>query len=120
MRQALEAFATFVYKKSIEQVSTDPVILQQLPDKSYTTYFSNLMYRLVLHGGSHREEQVRTIQDINFFNFISHDEKVRTAKDILCFIFLLNEAHVLIHLGNSEDVRQNLLRWCSEIKDRSI
>lgn len=56
------------------------------------------MYRLVLHGGSHKEDQVKAMKDMNFFTLISEREKKRTAKDILCFIYLLNKAHLLSHL----------------------
>lgn len=49
-----------------------------------------------------------------FFTFISDDEKVRTAKDILCFMYLLNEMHVIVHLG---DIREELNKRCDEIKN---
>ena len=52
IRQVLEAFSTFQYKKNIEKVSTDTYILEAIPEE-FRSYFSNLMYRLVLHGGSH-------------------------------------------------------------------
>lgn len=65
MRQALEAFSTFEYKKSIEDVSRDIHILE-LMEPEYQSYYKNLMYRLVLHGGSHREEQIKAMKDFNF------------------------------------------------------
>ena len=112
MRQVLEAFSTFVYKKGISEVSTDKNIINRL-DNEYQTYFSNLMYRLVLNGGSHKEEVIRSCK-LDFFTVISEDEKVRTAKDILCFMYLLNDLHVIAHLG---DVREELDKWCDEIKN---
>ena len=116
MRQVVEAFSTFQYKKSIEDVSTDPQILALLNEAEYISYFRNLMYRLVLHGGSHREEQVKSMKDFSFFSLISDEEKKRTARDILCFIYLLNERHLLIHLSNCKDVEATLHCWCQEIK----
>lgn len=113
MRQVLEAFSTFEYKKGISEVSTNKSIINKL-DYEYQSYFSNLMYRLVLHGGSHREEQIQICQ-LDFFSLISEEEKVRTAKDILCFIYLLNNSHLIAHLG---DVSEDLNEWCSEIKNR--
>ena len=113
MRQVLEAFSTFEYKKGISEVSTNKSIINKL-DYEYQSYFGNLMYRLVLHGGSHREEQIQTCQ-LDFFSFISDEEKIRTAKDILCFIYLLNNSHLIAHLG---DVSDELNEWCSEIKNR--
>ncbi len=98
MRQALEAFSTFIYKKGIEDISTDKQILELLQEDEFISYYKNLMYRLVLHGGSHKEEQIKAMHDFNFFNLISDAEKRRTAKDILCFIYLLNKKHLLAHL----------------------
>lgn len=78
------------------------------------------MYRLVLHGGSHREEQVKAMDDMNFFSVISSSDKQRTAKDVLCFIYLLNKKHIIAHLkecGNAVDT--NINQWCNEIKSRA-
>lgn len=116
MRQALEAFSTFVYKKGIAEVSTDDTILNMssmCPEQK--VYFKNLMYRIVLNGGSHRDEQARSLE-VEFFSLITETEKRRTAQEILCFIFLLNKPHIKAHLqGNVSDIEQ----WCEEIKNRS-
>jgi len=119
MRQVLEAFSTFQYKKNIEHVSTDPRILDLLKEPEYISYFKNLMYRLVLHGGSHREEQVKSMNDLSFFSLITDSEKRRTAKDILCFIYLLDKQHLLVHLANCKDVETTLDSWCQDIKDNA-
>ena len=119
MRQALEAFATFQYKKGIEEVSTDPEILASLPEPEYQSYYENLMYRLVLHGSSHKEEQVKAMKDYGFFGLISEAEKKRTAKEVLCFIYLLNPIHVLRHLYGIGNVKTTLDAWCKEVKARA-
>ena len=119
MRQALEAFSTFEYKKGIEAVSTDAQILGQLKEPEYITYYKNLMYRLVLHGGSHKEEQIKAMKDFRFFSLISETEKKRTAKDVLCFIYLLNERHLLEHLKDYGNVEAELKSWCQDIKARA-
>jgi len=119
MRQALEAFSTFEYKKGIEDVSTDTKILDLLPEPKYVVYYKNLMYRLVLHGGSHKEEQIKAMKDFHFFSLISEAEKKRTAKDILCFIYLLNKRHLLEHLKECGDVEGKLQSWCQDIKTRA-
>jgi energy-coupling factor transporter ATP-binding protein EcfA2 len=117
MRQILEAFSTFMYRKGIEDVCTDSKILELLPDQRYKLYYRNLMCRLVLNGGSHRREQVQTMQDLHFFNRISKEEKQRTAKEILCFIFLLNERHLLEHLEEHDNNSAvELRKWCQDIK----
>lgn len=119
MRQALEAFSTFEYKKGIEEVSTDEQILSQLSEPEYVPYYKNLMYRLVLHGGSHKEEQIKTMKDFQFFSLISESEKKRTARDVLCFIYLLNQRHLLEHLKKCGNVKTNLESWCQDIKSRA-
>lgn len=115
MRQVLEAFSTFEYKSGPAQLATNKNIWSSIPEK-YQLYFRNLMYRLVLNGGSHRKEQVQTLKDdMNFYNLISTEEKRRTAQDILCFIYLLNERHLVSHLGENGDINK-IKEWCDERK----
>ena len=77
------------------------------------------MYRLVLHGSSHKEEQIKAMKDYEFFNLISESEKQRTAKEILCFIHLMNERHVLQHLQEIRNVKTTIDTWCAEVKTRA-
>lgn len=114
MRQALEAFATFEYGYGIDEVSTDDKILSQIPPE-YTDHFKNLMYRLVLHGGSHREEQVKSL-NIDFYSLISSEEKRRTAKEIICFMYLLNKAHVLARLKEINNVEVIIETWIKDLE----
>lgn len=116
MRKVLEAFSTFIYKKGIDKVSTDPQILEVIDEKC-RDYFENLMYRLVLHGGSHYEEHIKSMGNNDFFSHISNDEKRRTAKEMLCFMYCLNKVHVLIHLANKGEVETTLDGWLEEIKE---
>ena len=89
-------------------------------DNKLKTYYENLMYRLVLHGGSHREEEIKSMHDFHFFELISKEEKVRTAKDILCFIFLLNKKHVLTHLSAcGSNAEKTIQSWCNDIINRT-
>ena len=118
MRQVLEAFATFEYKKGIDKVSTDEILLSKMLCVEYKSYFKNLMYRIVLNNGSHRQEQVASME-VNFFSVISESEKRRTAKEIICFIYLLNKEHVLAHLRDLGDVSTTLDTWCEDIKKRT-
>lgn len=112
MRRVLEAFSTFCYRKSIEDVSCDSNVLAQLGQ--YAGYFENRMYRLILHGESHYEEQVYNFHDsIDFYEFFSTDEKRKTAKDILCFMYLLNKAHIKAYLPKAD---KSLQQWCADIR----
>ena len=118
MRRVLEAFSTFNYQKSIEKVSCDKEVLKLLGDRSL--FFENLMYRLVLHGESHFEEQIYSIHDgYYFFGFISEDEKRKIAKYILCFIYLLNPMHLTTYLKAQSDVATNLNNWVRTIPANS-
>ena len=114
MRRVLEAYSTFTYKKNIEMVSCDLNVKTALGD--YSIFFENLMYRLVLHGESHYEEQVYGIHDGNsFYKFISDDEKVKTAKNILCFMYLLNSNHIIAYLQEVSGAIDNIRTWVKNI-----
>ena len=114
MRRVLEAFSTFNYQKSIEKVSCDKNVLKAL-DK-HSIYFENLMYRLVLHGESHYEEQVYSIRDgNNFYEFISEVEKQKTAKNVLCFMYLLNPHHMIAYLQEESNSITNIKLWLKDI-----
>ena len=118
MRRVLEAFSTFTYKKSIEDVSCDVGVLKMLGDHS--TYFENLMYRLVLHGESHYEEQIYNLHDdVSFYQFISDAEKKRTAKDVLCFMYLLNPSHIEAYLQTKAHAIENINEWAKDIPTNS-
>ena len=113
IRRVLEAFSTFSYRKSIEEVTRDQGVIKQLGNKS--TYFENLMYRLLLHGDSHYEEQVKSLYDnMNFNGHISPEEKQRVSKDVLCLIYLLNPHHIIAYLNNTGAI-DDIKVWIDEI-----
>ena len=116
MRRVLEAFSSFTYQKSIEMVSCDLNVLNALGNHSL--FFENLMYRLVLHGESHYEEQIYSIHDgYNFYQFVSEDEKIKTAKSILCFMYLLNPYHVIAYLQVESGAIENIKQWVKAVPD---
>ena len=111
MRRALEAFSTFIYGTGIAEVSFDPKVVKSLGN--YSKYFENLMYRLVLHGESHFETRIYTIQDdLSFSHFISPKEKQRTCKEVLCFMYCLNPDHIESHIP--EAIRE-IKKWMEDI-----
>lgn len=103
MRRVVEAFSTFSFKVGIEDLTSKKEILDLLPTPVLKAYFENLMYRLVLNGESHGQDNARFFPRTDFYMNLSPDEKQRTAKDILCFMYILNKAHVESHLGNGVD-----------------
>jgi hypothetical protein len=110
MRRALEAYGTFIYKKGIDDLSSDDEILSMIQNAKKRDYFNNLMYRLVLNGESHLQERAQGLPDTDFFVYISEAEKVRTAKEILIFINILTPLHLKTHLRESpsDDITDKL------------
>lgn len=113
LRKIIEFYSTFLYKLGIEEISLNEDVLSLLPNKEQREYFENLMYRLVLHGESHMEERVRSLDD--FCGNLTEAEKRRIAKDVLCFLYLMNPLHVKRHLEGLRDVEQTLNNWCNRI-----
>lgn len=124
MRQLVEAFSTFQFRVGIEYLTTKDNIIDLLPDDKHKRYFRNYLYRLVLNGGSHKENEAKFNLDMNFQSLYTLEEKKRTAKSILCFLYLLNKEHVLAHLhfkgdgcvAKNKQARLDLEAWCEEIK----
>lgn len=111
MRRTLEAFSTFIYGTGISEVSFDTKVIKSLGE--YSSYFENLMYRLVLNGESHMQTRIYGVQDdLNFFEFISEDEKRRTCKDILCFMYCLNPDHIESHIP---EAIPEIQKWMMDI-----
>ena len=114
IRKVVESFSTFVYKTGISELSLIPSVISKLGNKA--DYFKNSMYRLVLHGDSHGEEAVRSLNDnLNFYNTIDIEEKRRVAKDILCMLYLINPDHMKKYL-NCDDRIKNIQKWLEDIK----
>ena len=111
MRRTLEAFSTFIYGTGISGVSFDTKVIKSLGE--YSSYFENLMYRLVLNGESHMQARIYGVQDdLNFYEFISEDEKRRTCKDILCFMYCLNPDHIESHIP---EAIPEIKKWMMDI-----
>lgn len=128
MRQLLEAFSTFEYEVGISDISTKSEIIKNLPD-GLKGYFSTFAYRFVLNGGSHKENEVKGMEDMNFFDKISTKEKRRSAQHILCLIWLLNKSHILAHFTNicnqdvdikCDEVKRDLEKWEKEIEEHNF
>lgn len=96
MRRLLEAFFTFNYKKAFYEFVCTDEFLDSLPVNK-RIYYGNLMTRLVLNGGSHEEEAVRSLADL--FALYTPQEMKVTAKSILSMIYLLNPLHTKQYLG---------------------
>lgn len=117
MRKLLEAYGTFVYKKGINDLASDDMIMDCCGD--YKDYFQNFMFRLILNGESHYEEKIDSQNDISFFNSFSPEQLKDTAKKIICFLHIINPNHVKRHLsdkGNSlGDFESQIIKWEKDI-----
>lgn len=111
MRKLLEAYATFNYNKSIEELTRNEKILDKLEKQNQRQYYENFMYRLILNNESHTFDNTR---NINFYDYISREEKVKTAKSILLLLYLLDRTHLQLYFNN-ETYLQNIKKWEEEI-----
>lgn len=115
MRRALEAFATFEFKKGIGTISCDEDILASLGNPIYHDYFQNLMYRVLLNGESHMEERIKSLSDPTLASYISDEDRIKVARDVLCMIYLLNKSHFKAHLSGENQAVEKIEVWCQNI-----
>lgn len=130
MRQVLEAFSTFLYREGITEITADQDVAKNLEREHVKPYFGRLMYRMILHGESHTEIKVSTMQNMNLFPTYSTEEKQKIAKSILCLIYILVPKHLLSHLQKEQgqkkknaskneetlNFKETLEKWCDEIR----
>lgn len=119
MRRVLEAYSTFLYKESIEQISIDEDVIGKIEDP-FKTYYQNLLYRLVLNGDSHSQEKVMALGSSDFFNYISDSERQRTARDIIVFLYLLDKQHILKQLKSKGNIEADIEAWKEDIRKNGI
>lgn len=97
MRKVLEAYATFVFRKRMEEAFRDEDVLVLIPaDKK--AYYKSFMYRLILNGDSHEEEAAYTIN--NFNELYAIGEKRRTAKCVLLLLYYINKPHLAAYIND--------------------
>lgn len=118
MRRVVEAFSSFVYKCSIQELSTREDILNQI-DPTIAPYFEHLLYRLVLNGGSHMEESIQALDIIDIDTYLSKQTMQRTAQDILCMLYSINSLHIKTHLNGVGNIGQTISNWIDDIKQRT-
>jgi wobble nucleotide-excising tRNase len=111
MRRTLEAFGTFLYRTGIVKMSTNPEILEQIEGEAKRDYFRCLMYRLLLHSGSHSQESVEALPETETLNYFSKEEKLRTAREILVFMYLINPLHMKKQLSQSDNATNTIESW---------
>lgn len=115
MRKVVEAFSSFCYNMSFEEMMCREGILKAIDDKKQK-YYENFMCRLTLNGESHMEERVYELDTIT--PYFTKQEKVQTAKSLLLFLSYINKEHLSCYLGKNkaadEDRMAEIEKWKSE------
>lgn len=114
MRRLIEAFASFCYNKSFEEMMCHEGILKYIPTEK-RTYYENFMYRLALNGESHMEERVYGLNTIT--PYFTKQEKVQTAKSLLLFLSYVNEEHLSCYLAKKNDGDEDKLSEINKWKE---
>lgn len=110
MRRLVEAFASFCYNKSFEEMMCHEGVLKSIPSEK-RMYYENFMCRLALNGESHMEERVYGLDTIT--PYFTKQEKMQTAKSLLLFLSYINEEHLSCYLAPSKNDNEDKI---SEIK----
>lgn len=100
MRRMVEAFSSFCYNMTFEEMMCREGVLKAVPNEK-RKYYENFMCRLALHGESHMEERVYDLNTIT--PYFTKQEKVQTAKSLLLFLNYVNEEHLSCYLAKKND-----------------
>lgn len=113
MRRLIEAFSSFCYNMSFEEMMCYEGVLNSIP-KEKRTYYENFMCRLALNGESHMKERAYELNVIT--PYFTKQEKVQTAKSLLLFLSYLNKEHLSCYLGtmDGEDKMAVINSWKEE------
>ncbi|MDK7723890.1 AAA family ATPase [Slackia exigua] len=115
-RKALEAFSTFEFSMGLSEFVDSDEALSAISDKKLKSYFSRLMFSIVLHGESHTADPVKIEGIVETTREYSSSEIDRIVRDSLLLLYCLNQNHVLTHLKDRDDVQSQLDSWVDELK----
>ena len=116
IRKALEAYANFNYRCSMDDFLSQPAFLAKISDQGLRAYFQKRMYRLVLNAASHTQDVAHQIPDIDQFDQFSPEEQKLTAKEVLVFLYCLDSEHIKRHFANDTNAIKTIEQWEKEIK----
>lgn len=120
IRKLLEAYATFNYRCTGDNLLTKSEYLNKIKDPLLRSYFGNRMFRLVLNSDSHTQYVASSVPDVFSFDLFSYEEKIKTARETLAFLYLLDPQHVVSYLsskqtGMADPKIQKIEEWISDI-----
>jgi wobble nucleotide-excising tRNase len=116
IRKALEAYANFNYRCSMDDFLSQPAFLAKISDEGLRAYFQKRMYRLVLNAASHTQDVAHQIPDIDQFDQFSPEEQKLTAKEVLVFLYCLDPEHIRRHFSNDSGAIKTIEQWKKETK----
>jgi len=112
MRRVVEAYASFCYNMSFEEMMCREGVLKNIPDEK-RSFYENFMCRLALNSESHMKEYVYDINTV--IPYFTKQEKIQTAKSLLLFLCYINEEHLSCYLNdkcdNNEDIIKEIRSW---------
>ncbi len=112
MRRVVEAFSSFCYNMSFEEMMCREGILNAISEEK-RRYYENFMCRLALNGERHMNERVYELDTIT--PYFTKQEKIQTAKSLLLFLGYINKEHLSCYLGKNkegdEDRMAEIERW---------
>lgn len=111
MRRLMEAFASFCYNTSFEQMMCREGVLNKIPAEK-KAYYENFMCRLTLNSLSHEEEHVYSLNTIA--PYYTKQEKVQTAKSLLLFLLYINEEHLVSYCEKNPAMITTIRGWQAE------
>ena len=133
VRIVLEAFATFEYGLKVTDLTSDATIkdllgvsnkFEFLDDGNHIKaldYFSNRLLRIMYHGESHADADIRAM-DYDFDAGLRGSDRRSALKDALCLLYWLNPTHVLKQLSSGpnrvasiDDAKTNIEVWLEEL-----
>lgn len=117
LRKVLEGYGAFNYNATITELSNKKEILEKIEDVHKREYYSNLMYRFLLHDESHMRDTAQASPFNNIVGLIDSDEKRKVAKDVLSFLYELDSLFVRSNLKCNGSARKEMLM--TKIKEHS-
>ena len=108
LRRILEFYCSFLYKIGIEKILDNDSILGKIEDDNRKEFFKRSIYKIVLNGYSHTQDNARSI--IITEPLYSVEECRKVTRSVLGLMYSLDPEHVLAHLcdGNNEVNREHI------------
>lgn len=107
LRRILEFYCSFLYKIGIEEILYNDSILDKIEDDNRKEFFKRSIYKIVLNGYSHTQDNARSIITEPLY---SVEECRKVTRSVLGLMYSLDPEHVLAHLcdGNNDENHEHI------------